>query len=111
MTAGRLPWGGRQFLREPEDPMIMHRTHTRIIISFLACLFTSAVALAQDQLPSWNDGAAKQSIVAFVNRVTDGSSQQFVPPSERIAVFDNDGKRSPLRAHCPPYRRGTGVGL
>ena len=42
-------------------------------------------------LPSWNDGAAKAAITAFVARVTDPCSEDLVPPAERIAVFDNDG--------------------
>jgi phosphoglycolate phosphatase-like HAD superfamily hydrolase len=42
-------------------------------------------------LPSWVDGATKQAIVAFVARVTDPASPDFVPQAERIAVFDNDG--------------------
>jgi len=42
-------------------------------------------------LPSWNDGPAKQSIVAFVEKVTKPGSPDFVPVPERIAVFDNDG--------------------
>jgi phosphoserine phosphatase len=49
-------------------------------------------ALAQtDPLPSWNDGPTKQAIIEFVQKVTDKSSSQFVPPAERIATFDNDG--------------------
>jgi len=44
-----------------------------------------------DPLPSWNDGAAKQSIFDFVVRVTDSASPAFVSEPERIAVFDNDG--------------------
>jgi phosphoserine phosphatase len=44
-----------------------------------------------DPLPSWNDGAAKQAIVAFVERTTRQGSPDFVAPDERIAVFDNDG--------------------
>jgi len=42
-------------------------------------------------LASWNDGAAKQSIFAFVKRVTTEGSPDFVPEPDRIAVFDNDG--------------------
>jgi len=42
-------------------------------------------------LASWSDGAAKQSILAFVKRVTTEGSPDFVPVSDRIAVFDNDG--------------------
>jgi haloacid dehalogenase-like hydrolase len=43
------------------------------------------------ELASWNDGAAKAAIVEFVERVTSGGGENHVPPSERIAVFDNDG--------------------
>ena len=49
----------------------------------------SAVAHAQDPLPSWSDGKAKQAIVAFVAKVTKEGSPDFVPPAERIATFDN----------------------
>ena len=42
-------------------------------------------------LPSWNDTAAKQAITAFVARVTTEGGADYVPPNERIAVFDNDG--------------------
>ncbi len=48
-------------------------------------------ALAADPLPSWNDGPAKQSIVGFVEKVTQPGSPDFLPVPERIAVFDNDG--------------------
>jgi haloacid dehalogenase-like hydrolase len=44
-----------------------------------------------DPLPSWNDGAAKQAVLGFVDRVTTAQSPGFVPTAERIAVFDNDG--------------------
>ncbi len=50
-----------------------------------------ALAQSSDPLPSWNDGAAKASLVAFVADVTREGSPQFVPPAERIATFDNDG--------------------
>jgi phosphoglycolate phosphatase-like HAD superfamily hydrolase len=44
-----------------------------------------------DALPSWNESATKRSIVRFIARVTTRSSPEFVAPSQRIAVFDNDG--------------------
>ena len=44
-----------------------------------------------DPLPSWNDGPAKQAILAFIARVTKDGSPGFLPLAERIAVFDNDG--------------------
>ncbi len=46
---------------------------------------------AGDPLPSWNDGAAKQSIIDFVTAVTREGSPDFVPAPQRIATFDNDG--------------------
>jgi len=42
-------------------------------------------------LPSWNDTPNRAAIVEFVERVTDDTSPDFVPPDRRIAVFDNDG--------------------
>ena len=51
-------------------------------------LWTSAPA---DTLPSWNEGPAKKSIIDFVAKVTKEGGQDFVPISERIATFDNDG--------------------
>jgi len=42
-------------------------------------------------LPSWNDGAARQSILSFVAAVTREGSPDFVPLPQRIATFDNDG--------------------
>lgn len=48
-------------------------------------------AQAGDPLPSWNEGAAKRSIIDFVNRATKPGSPDFVVPEQRIATFDNDG--------------------
>ena len=57
------------------------------------CLFAiAAPTLAQDDpLPSWTAGTTKQSIVSFVQSVTEESGDRFVPPADRLAVFDNDG--------------------
>jgi len=54
-------------------------------------------------LPNWRDGAAKRAITEFVARVTRGDSPDFVPPPERIAVFDNDGT---LWSEQPFYFQG-----
>jgi len=54
-------------------------------------LATVNVAAGQDVLPSWREGASKQAIIEFVQQVTNPNSSAFVPPQERIAVFDNDG--------------------
>jgi len=60
--------------------------------AFLAALLLAWGAAATAQpLPSWNEGPAKARILAFVQAVTDKAGKDFVPPAERIAVFDNDG--------------------
>ena len=59
------------------------------------CLFCLLLAIGTtaraDVLPAWNEGPAKQRIVEFVERVTDPTAAAYVPPAERVAVFDNDG--------------------
>jgi len=68
------------------------RTLYLIAIMLLCVLvLTTTIAHATDALPSWNDGQVKQSIVEFVTKVTMPDSPDFVPVSERIATFDNDG--------------------
>jgi phosphoserine phosphatase len=62
----------------------------RHLLTLVALLAFSPFASAEP-LPSWKDGAAKTAITAFVTEVTTASSPSFVPPPERIAVFDNDG--------------------
>jgi phosphoglycolate phosphatase-like HAD superfamily hydrolase len=57
----------------------------------LALLAIATAVTAAEPLASWNDGAAKQGIVTFVNAVTQQGGKDFVPEPERIAVFDNDG--------------------
>ena len=52
---------------------------------------SAQAATSANSLPSWNDGATKQSILDFVAAVTSEGSPDFVPPAERIATFDNDG--------------------
>lgn len=76
-----------------------------MIIVFLVSILASLVYLgaashwqpilgrtpATDPLPSWNDTAAKQAIIEFVETTTEESSTNFVPLAERIATFDQDG--------------------
>ena len=52
---------------------------------------TSPPADASKPLPSWVDGPVKTAILAYVARVTTEDAPDFIPPPERIAVFDNDG--------------------
>jgi phosphoserine phosphatase len=51
----------------------------------------SGTSAAADPLPSWSDTETRKSIISFVEAVRDEGSPAYVAPSERIAVFDNDG--------------------
>ncbi len=51
----------------------------------------TAIASADDPLPSWQEGKSKQAILDFVAEVTQSGSAHYLPPADRIAVFDNDG--------------------
>lgn len=62
-----------------------------VLMGALAFSVSAIVAQTSDPLPSWNNGAAKKSIIEFVDKVTKDGSPTFVPVAERIAVFDNDG--------------------
>jgi phosphoserine phosphatase len=62
-----------------------------IVAAFVGAVAFSTIAFANDPLPSWNGGKAKQSIVNFVGKVTKADSPDFVPIQQRIATFDNDG--------------------
>jgi phosphoserine phosphatase len=44
-----------------------------------------------DPLSTWNDGAAKQAILSFVDQTRTNAPTGPVPVDERVAVFDNDG--------------------
>ena len=71
--------------------MTFTRPRAALAVALVVALGLAPAARAADPLPSWNDGAAKQSIVKFVDSVTREGSPDFVPAPERIATFDNDG--------------------
>ena len=69
-------------------------THAIRYALTLAALLTAtahAFLTQTDPLPSWNEGAAKKSIISFVAKTTAEGGADFVPVNERIATFDNDG--------------------
>ena len=53
-----------------------------------------------DPLPSWNDVASKQNIIAYVADITNSNSENFIPIKDRITTFDNDGN---LWSEQPAY--------
>jgi phosphoglycolate phosphatase-like HAD superfamily hydrolase len=62
-----------------------------VVAVALGCWTIAAAAQSGDPLSSWNDGAAKQEIVEFVEAVTTEGGADYVAPADRIATFDNDG--------------------
>jgi phosphoglycolate phosphatase-like HAD superfamily hydrolase len=83
---------------KPKKGMTMIKVRARVAAArvIAAGICGGALGFAQahaqtDPLPSWNEGPAKQAIVAFVKDTTTQGSQKFVPPAERIATFDQDG--------------------
>ena len=72
------------------------RFYTGYLLSFALALVLGACAAqrvppAENPLPAWNDGPARQAVVDFVTDVTTPGSEDWVPPAQRVAVFDNDG--------------------
>lgn len=73
---------------------ITHAIRTGLYLILL--IASSSASLPADEektdpLPSWNDGPAKTSILNFVKCTTNDGCVKYIPPAERIAVFDNDG--------------------
>lgn len=76
----------------------MRSTGCFLILIFL---FVASPLRAEEPLPAWNEGPAKQAIIAFVSRVTKPGAD-FVRPEDRVAVFDNDGT---LWTEWPAYNQ------
>jgi len=70
------------------QPVYIQSVVLMVILLMSGCIQDQKLS---DPLPSWNEGAARTSIVEFVQAVTDETGPDFVPVPERIAVFDNDG--------------------
>ena len=60
-------------------------------LTLLAFIGIVSVQAQSDPLSSWNDGAAKTVVKSFIADVTTPGNAKFVPPEDRVAVFDNDG--------------------
>ena len=54
-------------------------------------VLTKDSSTINDLLPSWNEGFTKKSIIDFVTKTTTEGSNDFIPVTDRIACFDNDG--------------------
>ncbi len=79
----------------------MNKTISIIGLSIIVSFFISCTSNTlnqesgnienSDPLPSWNDGETKTAIISYVKDVTNPKSENFIPISERISTFDNDG--------------------
>lgn len=78
--------------------MDQRRSPARWLIAVAAVFLVSPLGAAD--LPSWRDVSSRAAITAFVARVSDHASPDFVAPEQRVAVFDNDGT---LWAEQPLY--------
>jgi phosphoserine phosphatase len=86
--------------------MISHRFSRVVCAAAILVLGVTSwhARAADDPLPSWNDGAAKQAILGFVEAVTTEGGADYVAPEDRIATFDNDGT---LWVEHPLYTQGV----
>jgi len=71
--------------------VLRHLRPVMAAVGFALTIPAHAQPAPAEPLPSWNDGAPKRAIIDFVTRVTMQGGPDFVPPTERIATFDNDG--------------------
>jgi hypothetical protein len=69
----------------------MTHRFVQVVSAILVMAISHDASAYADDLPSWNDGAAKQSIVDFVTAVTTEGGPDYVAPADRVATFDNDG--------------------
>ena len=74
----------------------MKKTMTVLALLLAALMILlAAPALAEGDeaaFAEWNEGApALQTLIEYVESVTDESSPDYIPPADRIAVFDMDG--------------------
>jgi hypothetical protein len=49
------------------------------------------------KLPSWRDGSARRSVIAFLQEITQGPDA--LPVADRVAAFDNDGTLACEKPH------------
>jgi len=74
--------------------------HPFVVRGLLLLAVLVAGPVHAQPLPSWREGPVRSALIEFVAAVTQPGAPGFVPPPERIAVFDNDGT---LWAEQPMY--------
>jgi len=66
-------------------------TRLTVLLALLALAVPVPGWCAADPLPGWRDSPVRQRLLAFVTTVTTPGNPGYVTPTERIAVFDDDG--------------------
>jgi hypothetical protein len=65
-----------------------------VLGAFVAPSYPARTPVAQDPLMFWQNNQTKQAILSFVQKVTNKSGPDFVPPEDRIATLDDGGTLS-----------------
>ncbi len=72
----------------------------RFFATILMMLLLNSTMVIAAEMTSWQDNADSQRLKEFIKSVSTKGSSNFVAPTDRIAVFDNDGT---LWAEQPAY--------
>ncbi len=72
-----------------DAPTLARRSFGGLLL--MAATASASAQTGADPLPSWRDGPRKRAILDFLTATTTQGGAGFVPPAERLAVFDNDG--------------------
>src|ERR1043166_2412350 len=105
LHGGQLTRAACHSVTRQENDVLTRNYQLRLFSAAAVALgLIATVTYAQEALPSWNDGPAKQAILEFVKATTAQGSAQFVPPETRIATFDQDGT---LWVEHPMYTQVT----
>jgi phosphoglycolate phosphatase-like HAD superfamily hydrolase len=114
MPAHLLPAPGPDRAADPAQQRRGRPPRATIRAAALAALLALPAAHAAEPLPSWRSSAIKDRILEFVGTVTTPGSRGYVTPSQRIAVFDDDGTLWPEKPRpaglfaLPELRRQAG---
>ena len=74
-------------------------SYSRLLVIYFI-LGSVVLAKDPDPLPSWKDTPARSAIIEFVECAKSDGCIKWIPPEQRIVVFDNDGT---LWAEQPVY--------
>ena len=68
----------------------------KIVAVFATAFIVCCTAYASEQFDEWNpDAPALHTLIGYIETVTDPVSSEYIPPEDRIVVFDMDGTLFP----------------